>query len=394
MSSRFPTLATEIIELIATFLEPVDLRFLRLVSRELNRKTLTSFGRANFATIHTDLTYESLERIRTISKSEHFARHVQCLQVKDPPDGIIGKRFHWPRRFSGGLAKNLNRADLLRDLLSQGLLNCRSFVIYDSKSPHDTECLVPNDAVDLILSIVARADIALQSFTVRYRPLDFEDWRRLQMPLSQTPKFVKAWSQIEELALDFEIVFDHRTWVLLILSAPKLRKLSLRFGMTDTSLFMQQLSSLHELNKLEELSLRPASATEDAITSLLLKNRDTLHSLSLQYTTLNDEGTWSTIFENMKGQFPQLQNFELFLLKEGANYDRVVFSALLKYPVIPGSEVRGPTGRLEYDSRRIESMADPVRLRYWVTRQLAGIEYHGKEIDRVLSALVDTVETS
>ena len=96
----------------------------------------------------------------------------------------------------------------------------------------------------------------------------------------------------------------------------------------------------------------------------------------------------------MKGQFPQLQNFELFLLKEGANYDRLVFSALLKYPVIPGSEVRGPTGRLEYASRRIESMADPVRLRYWVTRQLAGIEYHGKEIDRVLSALVDTVETS
>ena len=239
MSSRFPTLATEIIELIATFLELVDLRFLCLVSRELNRKTLTSFGGANFATIQTDLSYESLERIRTISKSEHFARHVHCLRVKAPPDGIIGKGFPWPRHSSGCLAEHLNGADLLRDLLSQCLLNCRSFVIYNFKPPHDTDCLVPNNAVDLILSIVARADIALQSFTVRHSPLDYTDFRRLQMPLSQTPKFVKAWSQIEELALDFAIVFDHRAWVLLILSAPKLRKLSLGFCMTDTSLFMQ-----------------------------------------------------------------------------------------------------------------------------------------------------------
>ena len=373
MSSRFPTLATEIIELIATFLEPVDLRFLRLVSRELNRKTLRSFGRANFATIHTDLSHESLERIRTISKSEHFARHVQCLQVKAPRDGIIDKRFHWPRRFSRGLAKNFNRADLLRDLLSQCLLNCRSFVIYNSEPPHDTDCLVPNDAVGLILSIVARADIALQSFTVRYIPFSLPNWQWLEVPLSQTPKFVKAWSQIEELALDFAVVFDHRAWVLLVLSAPKLRKLSLRFGLRDTSLFMQQLSSLHELNKLEELSLSPYSATEEAITSLLLKNRDTLHSLSLEYIILEHE--WSTIFENMKGQFPQLQNFELFCLKETANFDRLVCSALLKYPVIPGSEVRGPKGDLEYDSRRIESMADPVRLRYWCITKVGGNGY-------------------
>ena len=394
MSSTFTTLAIEIIELIATFLEPADLRSLRLACQELNRKTLNTFGRANFATIQTDLSYKSLERIRSISESEHFAIYVRCLHVKASPDGIIGQGFDWPRHSSGCLTENLKGIALLRDLLSQRLLSCRSFHIhsYDEYEPRqDTDRLVPSDAVGLILSIVAEADLALQSFTVQssHHGNGRLDTPRLQMPLSQTPKFVEAWSQIEELAFDFAITSDQWNWVLdLISSAPKLRKLSLGFYEADTS-FTQRLSSLNELNRLEELSLGSARVTVDAITSLLLKNRDTLHSLSLQYTTLDGEGTWSTVFENMRSQFPQLQNIILFWLKEGTNNDRRFFFELFKYPVIPGSEVRGPSGRMKYDSRRIESMADPVRLRYWGTRQsVAGIEYHGKEIDQVLSALV------
>lgn len=398
MSSGFSTLATEIIELIATFIEPADLLSLRLVCRELNRKTLNSFGRVNFATIHTDLSHKNLERIRSISESEHFARHVKCLQIRASPDGTIGQGFGWPRDSSGCLAGNLNGADLLRYLLSQRLHNCRSFVIYhaDEYEPrHDTDRLVPSDAVGLILSIVAEADLALQSFIVQCSHYGNRrlDTPRLQMPLSQTPTFVKAWSQIEELALDYAITSDQWNWVRhLISSALKLRKLSLGYNEADAS-FMHQLSSLHELNRLEELSLRPARVTLDAITSLLHKNRDTLHSLSLQDTALDGEGTWTMVFENMKGQFPRLQNLVLFLLKEGTNSSRRIFPELFKYPVIPGSELRGPTGRLKYDSRRIEAMADPVRLRYWGTMQEpAGVEYHGKEIEQVLSALVATVE--
>ncbi len=400
MSPRFPTLAIEIIELIAIFVELADLRSLRLVCRELNRKTLYSFGVANFATIQTDLSYKSLERIRSISKSEHFAIHVQCLHVKDSPDRIIGQGFDWPRHFSGCLAGNLNGTDLLRDLLSQRLLNCRSFLIYsyDEYEPrHDTDRLVSSDAVGLILSIVAEAGLALRSFTVQssHHGNGRLDTPRLRMPLSQTPKFVKAWSQIEELVLDYAITSDQWNWVLhLISSVLKLRKLSLGFYEGDTS-FMQRLSSLHKLNRLEELRLGSARVTVDAITSLLLKSRDTLHLLSLQCTALDDEGKWSTVLENMKSQFPQLQNLVLFWLKQRTNNGRIIFSKLLKYPVIPGSEVRGPNDRLKYDSRRIESMEDPIRLRYWgIDQMVVGVEYHGKETDQVLSALVDTVETN
>ena len=400
MSSRFPALAAEIIELIATFVELADLRSLRLVCRDLNRKTLRSFGLANFTTIQTDLSHKSLERLRSISQSEHFALRVQSLRVKRSPDGIIGQGFDWPRHFSGCLAENLKGTELLRDLLSQRLLKCRSFHIYsyDEYEPLlDTKRLVPSDAVGLILSIVAEVGLTLQSFTVQssHHRQQRLDTRRLQMPLSHTPKFVQAWSQIEELVLDYAITFDQWDWVLhLASSVLKLRKLSLGFYEADTS-FMQRLSSLQELNVLEELSLGSARVTVDSITSLLLKNRDTLHSLSLQYTALDDEGKWSTVLENMRSQFPQLQNLLLFWLKQGPNNGRTIFSKLLKYPVILGSEVWGPKNRPKYDSRRIESMEDPIRLRYWGIRQMVvGIEYHGKEIDQVLSALADTVETN
>ena len=400
MSSKFPTLAIEVIELIVTFVAIADLRSLRLVCRVLNRKTLKSFGLANFATIQTDLSPKSLERIQSISKSEHLAVHVQCLKVKHTPDGILGQGFDWPRHSSGCLAENLYGADLLRDLLSQRLLNCRSFLIYnydEYELRYDTDRLVPSDAIGLILLVVAEADLALRSFTIQssHHVNGRLDTPRLQMPLSQTPKFVKAWSQVAELVLDYAIMSDQWDWVLhLISSAPRLQKLSLRFYEGDAS-FLQRLSSLSELNKLEEFKLGSARVTVDAITSILLKNHDTLHSLSLQYTALDDEGEWSTVFRNMRSQFPQLQNLMLFWLKQGNNYGRIIFSKLLKYPVIPGSEVRGPNDRLKYDSRRIEPMEDPIRLRYWGTgRMLVGIEYHGKGTDHVLSALADTVETT
>lgn len=398
MSSGFPTLAVEVIEPIATFLEPTDLRSLRLTCRELNRKTLTSFGRANFVTLQTDLSRKDLERLQNISRCAHLATHVQCLHVKADSKDFVGKDFDWPRQPSGCLADNLDGAHKLREVLSQGLYNCSSFVIHswDEYEPrHDTDRLVPSDAVGLILSIVAKTEIVLRSFTIQKHDHNTArlDTPRLQIPSSRKPKFVKAWSQLEELVLDYSITSDQYDWVLhLISSAPRLRKLSLGFFEGDSS-FVQRLSAFHQLNKLEELRLGCAIVTEETLTSLLIQNRDTLHSLSIQFTTLDDEAEWHTVFGKLKSQFAQLQNLELFWLRQSINHARVVFSRLSKHPVIPGSEVWG-NDRLKHDSRRIESVEDPIRLRYWGTKNMVmGVEYHGKGIDHVLSALADTVET-
>ena len=61
MSLILPTLAIELLELVASFLSPTDLCSLRLVCRDLSRKVLNSFGDANFATLQTDLSQRSLQ---------------------------------------------------------------------------------------------------------------------------------------------------------------------------------------------------------------------------------------------------------------------------------------------------------------------------------------------
>lgn len=398
MSSRFPLIAVEVIELIASFIKPNDLRSLRLTCRELSRKTLTSYGRANFTTIQTDLSHRSLETLQNISSSDHLATHVQCLHVKADSKDFIGKDFDWPRLPSGCLADNLNGADKLREVLYQGLYNCRSIVIHtwDEYEPsHDNDRLMPSDAVGLILSIVAEADLTLRSSTVQKHDNNKArlDTPRLQVPLSRAHKYVKAWSQLEELVLDYSISSDQYDWVLhLISSVPRLRKLTLGFFERDVS-FVQRLSSLHQLNRLEELRLGSGSVNVDAFTALLLRNRDTLHSLSVQFTTLDNGGEWHILFGRLNSQFARLQHLELFWLRQETNHNRVIFSKLSRYPVIPGSEVWKNT-HLKYDSRRIRSTQDPIRLRYWGNKNsVVGIEYHGQGVDQVLSALADTAET-
>ena len=323
------------------------------------------------------------------------------LIIQESPGGTIGQGFDWPRQSSGCLAKKLEGADILRKLLSRQLRNCRSFLIhsYDEYELRlESNCLVPSDAVSLILSIIAEAGLAPRSFTICSSRLANGRLDTLRLPISpcKTPRFIEAWSQIEEFELDYGVTSDQFDWVLLLISsAPRLRKLSLYFFEVDISV-LQRLSVLHGLNKLEKLQLKYATTTLNDITSILLRNCDSLHSLSLQYVNLDGEGQWSTVFKNMENQFPHLQNLVLFWLKQGNDHGRVIFSQFLQYPVVPGLEVRGPQNRLKDDSRWIESMEDVVTLRYWGTtgKMVVGVEYHGKEIDHVLSALANTVETN
>ena len=50
----------------------------------------------------------------------------------------------------------------------------------------------------------------------------------------------------------------------------------------------------------------------------------------------------------------------------------------------------GEGNLLEYENRRIESVENPIGVTYY--NAVVGVEYHGKDMDRVLKALVDAVE--
>ena len=407
MSSKLPTLAVEIVQLLAGTLEPTDLFSVRLVCRTLNRKTLHYFALTYFATVRTDLTPKSLQRLQNISESDHLAQYVKALHIKHV-DGTLGRGFQWHRHPSGYLAAPVVDADLLRDILVNKLVRCRSFRIdgYDEVQQRDeTDFLIPGDAVEIVLSIVAEANLAIRSFTIESEKGSTSrlDTKRLQMPLCRRPQFIAAWAHLEELVLDYTMTYDQHDWALDLVSyAPRIRILSLRFYSEypdSICSFMERLTSAHPFSGLQDFSLGSAYVTVEIISKFLLENRDTLHALSFRHVTIEDGGTWATVLEGMKGNLPCLESLSIFWLKEhrSEEWSRIIFSKLAKNPAVPGSEERKPSnGRLKSDSRLVKSLERPVKLTYrWLRgeERVLSASYMGPGMDNFLDVLVETAET-
>lgn len=406
MSSKLPTLAVEIVQLITSTLESTDLLSVRLVCRELNRKSLHHFIVTCFATVRTDLTPKSLQRLQNISESKHLAQHVEALHIKNV-DGTLERGFQWLRHPSGQLAASLVGADLLRDILVNKLVKCRSFHIdgYDEVEQRDgTDFLIPGDAVGIVLSLVAETNLAIRSFTLESKKGSAGrlDTKRLQMPLCRRSQFIAAWTHLEELVLDYSMTCDQHDWALDLISyAPRLRKLSLRFFPEypdSTSSFMERLTSAHSFLGLQDFSLESADVTVEIISRFLIQNRDTVRALSFRHVAIENGGAWATVLESMKGNFPRLESLSVFWLKEhrSEKWPRVIFSGLAEYPAVPGSETRRSSdGRLRSDSRQVKSLEQPINLTYWYLyggRRVLSASYLGPGIDNFLNVLAESAE--
>ena len=152
-----PTLAIELVELIAHFLKPNDLSFLRLACKNLHRKSLHSFG-ACFTTFRTDFSSKSLQKLQVISEDDNLRLYVQKLLIKPREGETLGQGFQWDRHSSGHLEGHLPGLEKLRYLLAHNLPNCRSFHIF-TLGGDESDALTPSDVVALILRIVPSISI-------------------------------------------------------------------------------------------------------------------------------------------------------------------------------------------------------------------------------------------
>jgi len=114
---------------------------------------------------------------------------------------------------------------------------------------------------------------------------------------------------------------------------------------------------------------------------------------------IEDGGTWATVLESMKGNFPHLESLSVFWLNEHRSeeeWPRVHFSKLAENPTVPGSEQRRPSdGRLKSDSRLLKSLERPIRLMYWWLkgeRRALSASYQGPGMDNFLNVLAETAE--
>ena len=405
MPVRFPGLAVEIIELLTCTLEPTDVLSVRLVCRELYRKTLQHFSRTFFTTVSTDLTPQSLQRLQNVSNSTHLAHSVKLLHIIHDR-GNLGQGFQWHRHSSGHLIAPLPGVDLLQDILVHNLLNCRSFHIdgYDEvQQDASTDSIIPGDAIGIIFSIVAETGLTIQSFTVDTSPRNNLtegrlDTERLRVPLCSHENFLAGWKELKELVLKCKITSDQHGWLFDIIShAPRLCKLSFAFAFevgNHIDLFMRRLVSTRSCSKLEELNLRTAHMTAESFCQFILLNSATIRLLSLYFVTLDDGGSWSSVLNSLSGNLPYLESFYIFFLRQSmpGRTPFIRFDKLTEIPVVPGSEVL-LSGSLKHDSRLLPVLERPMELTYkFGLRSVAAVKYLGPRMDVFLHVLAEAAE--
>lgn len=230
MALTLPSLHIEVVELIAHALEPNELFSPRLVCKVLRQKTLHAFGTC-FTTIGTDLSRNSLQKLRVVSENAQLKQHVQTLLIRKGEDDTLGQGFQWHRHPADHTEAPLPGFEELQDILVHNLPNCRSFHIRNpGGSGEESDDLTPSDVIAIVLSIVAHTSLPVDSFIVDFGS-GYIDARRLQMWQYRQPLFRSGWSHVQELSLVQSLMTSETfDWAIgLIVHATSLRKLSLGF---------------------------------------------------------------------------------------------------------------------------------------------------------------------
>ncbi|KAI9847717.1 MAG: hypothetical protein M1837_001965 [Sclerophora amabilis] len=398
MASQLSTLPVEIVEIIASALDDndsTDSCSLRLVCRELERKTLHHFGRTRLTAVRTDLSWTSLQKLRELSEHEHFGPRVETLLVQRASESNErGLEFWWNRHPQGDVIAGQPGAQLLRDLLLHKLTNCRSFQIHKfgySESELESHCrmssLMPTDAVGTLVAIIAETGLPTKSFHLDYRKEGFGwlDARRLNMEPLQRPAFRTTWAHLQELSLHLSPASDTFNWVLeLIVRATGLRKLSLSCDHFPGSIgFLERVSSAVVMPGLQQLRLSVANVAATTLSRLLLRFRDSLRAVSFRKVRVQgqSDGIWISIFREMRRELPLLESFSVDHVRDFKNLkrsgDRIVFPALADNQVFAGSQ--GRRAQLTWREWRGE-------------QRVFGVSHDGPGMDQFLELLARSAE--
>ncbi|KAJ5618528.1 hypothetical protein N7528_006639 [Penicillium herquei] len=383
----FPTLPVELIELIAQSVESVDpnsLLDLRLVCRDLQKKTFNHIARLFFSSIRTDLSEESLSRINALSRHEVLRSHVQGLAFM--LSNGFGRGLVWNRHPWGPLSAPMEIEQLrrLRDNLVNNLINCRSFFIvcrYPEGHP-DLNRVTVTDAVAVFFALVVDSGLLVSSFHLIYANRNSRtlmmDMRRVPKLLYRQPKFRMVWSNLQKLSLEQYLTLDNFGFLLeLVLSAPNLKTLLLNLGLHDLAAeFIHELAETAPFTQLEELALFRTSLRANDLMTLLNRAQDTLKSLTLYRMSVPEEDNWCSVLNSLSQGFVHLESISLYYLWSNFSKGELLsFPSLQKAPVI--YQTPGQRLHIFYTENQKNQTA-------------LGVEYSGSNMSRVLSLLQTT----
>ena len=419
MQSTLQILSTEIVEIVAGNLQPLELYSLRLVCRDLYKKSLGIFARL-LNTIKTDLSAPSLQKLVAISNSAHLAPHIRNLHIRADKEGYRGRGFEWSRNTSRGLMDPLpGVSSMLQEILINKLINCRSFRIdiYDDVCMQKKSARVtPGDVLSIVYFIVVNANLQIKSLKVEGRdeiPVQLSTERLLSLYLHRekgSREGLSSWISLDSFILRFDLTMGQYDWALNILKeASALRRLSLRLDFGDN--FFPRLAALGPFHAIENRSLTCMTLNGTSLSLFLIQHGNTLRDLTLRYLHLKPDSveeeaatSWETVFGDMIGHMDRLEQICVLSLSEPHSYldrarARIVFPSLSvddRYPVVPGSKERTTgNGFVRADARvvaTLESPVKPIYKFYGGQQRTLGVAYEGRQIDEFLALLIKAKE--
>ncbi|KAJ5960782.1 uncharacterized protein N7479_007932 [Penicillium vulpinum] len=380
------SLPVELTELVADFLEADEVLALRLVCRELQRKTFHHFAQRFFSTIKTNLSEDSLRRINALSQNIALRPYVTGLAFM--LQNGVGRGLVWNRHPWGPISAPLEVEAIrsLRDNLIQNLINCRSFFIfcrYPEGHPDMTHVTI-TDAVAVFFALVVDARLPVSSFHLIYANRNSRtlimDMRRLPKLLYRQPEFKIVWANLQNLSLEQYLTLDNFGFLLeLVLSAPNLQTLLLNLGMHDlASEFMHELAESASFSQLRELALFRTSMGDPDLHKLLAKVRPTLTSLTLHHVSLAPGNDLTPFIKELSQGFLALQSISLYYL-----WASTPAKGLLTFPDIPKTSSLCDSKGQHLNIFYSEDIKTPTVL---------GVEYSGPKMSHVLKLLQTKTE--
>ncbi|KAI0123664.1 hypothetical protein BJ170DRAFT_639954 [Xylariales sp. AK1849] len=366
-------LPSELVELVASFVDDLDILNLRQCCRQLHKKTWPAFGTAFFYFVPLDFCLEPLDRLRRIAFDENLRTFVHALRVGEicrgchnPPSHPLGLGHQWSREPSGCLDTSSALIAGFKNMLTDRLVRCRAVSITDScgnlpeQEGTDTS-LSTTDVVYILLSAVS--GVPFKSFR-----LDFKRMQPLMNPY-QLPRrvvdsaiFRTSWAaSLKDLRLGWYLKQDDlfAIAIQLVTEARALRSLQLDWSLSRSSpAFFRQLAGTPELPSVTHIRLSALrDMTSEILTSFLSRFKHSLQCLEISFTYLVSRD-WSKVFSAWVHAFPHLQSVTVHLLPQAPGQKNWLFCPILYWPGVPSS------GKFEFIEALIRSVSRVIGVRY------------------------------
>ncbi|KAL3454124.1 hypothetical protein BJX65DRAFT_301912 [Aspergillus insuetus] len=156
LAGTFAVVASELIEEIAFFLNPLEISFFRLTCKYIEHSTFAHCERRCLASIQTDLSHRSFLRLSDLIKEEPLAARVKKIVVTERNHCGLGKGFKWERILGTGYLNTPTKSPSTFQ---------RPYTAWDRD---EWTLLTASDAFTVIMQIIPRAHKPITAFELDF----------------------------------------------------------------------------------------------------------------------------------------------------------------------------------------------------------------------------------